>query len=141
MAARILVVDDDAAALRLVCDLLRKEGFEVHGAASAAEAEALFAAEPSDLAVVDKSMPGVSGLELIRRLRRSAPELPAILMSCYPEPLLAGGIKLQGYLARPFARLSVVTAAVRQALGAAKPKQGVPPSCGGRGLSGEATSC
>ncbi|HTE56001.1 MAG TPA: PAS domain S-box protein [Kofleriaceae bacterium] len=66
----ILVVDDDAAALRLAEATLRELGYRPVCLRSAEEALAVAAADPPSAVVVDLIMPGMDGLELVARLRR-----------------------------------------------------------------------
>ena len=69
---RVLVVDDEAAIRDIVRRYLTAEGFEVAEAADGREAlDRLRALEP-DLVVLDVVMPGMDGLEVLRRLRASS---------------------------------------------------------------------
>lgn len=77
--ARVLVADDDDASRLLVVTLLKYAG---HQAVEASDGAAVLAAvdEASpDLLVIDLSMPGLSGSEVIQRLRRSGARLPIAL--------------------------------------------------------------
>jgi signal transduction histidine kinase len=74
-AVRVLLVEDDPAALRALVRGLQAEGFIAHGAGDAEEALAWLAAEPVDLVITDLMMPGVSGPEFARRLAESHPAL------------------------------------------------------------------
>ena len=65
----ILIVDDDPMFLRLARFLLDAEGFEVHTAANAADAQATAAARAPDLILLNIQLPGIDGLELTRRLK------------------------------------------------------------------------
>lgn len=80
---RVLLVDDEAHAVAALVTLLGEEGLHIHGATRGEQALALAAAEPFDVAVLDVQMPGMSGLELLRRLRVQHPGLPAIIMTGY----------------------------------------------------------
>jgi CheY-like chemotaxis protein len=81
--ARILVVDDDSMIRLVVKSILERQGHSVvlaecgHDGAEAIEAYAF------DIAVVDIFMPDMNGLETIKAFRRSAPNLPIIVMSGY----------------------------------------------------------
>ena len=68
---KVLAVDDDPVALRLLVTVLRKQGFDVSFAKNGAEAMRISMREGPDLIVADQEMPEVSGLELTRALRRS----------------------------------------------------------------------
>lgn len=67
--ARILIVDDDANNRLLLTTLLRHAGHEVTEAATGLAGAEAAAAERPDAIVVDLSLPDISGVELIRRLR------------------------------------------------------------------------
>ena len=79
--ARVLVVDDEVNALSALTALLGDEGLEAVGAASAERALALAEAQRPDAVVLDVQMPGMSGLELLDRLRARYPGLPAVIMT------------------------------------------------------------
>lgn len=68
-SGRILVVDDQAANLRVVGMLLTRQGYEVIAAATGEEALALYAEDPPDLILLDMMMPGMDGFEVMQALR------------------------------------------------------------------------
>jgi CheY-like chemotaxis protein len=68
---RVLAVDDDPDALRLLRDVLEAAGAVVSTATSAAMALEMMAAAPPDVLVADIGMPNMDGYELIRRIRAS----------------------------------------------------------------------
>jgi len=69
MSAKILIVDDNPNALKLVGYALHREGFEVTVAQSGPEALAKAEATPPDLVILDIMMPDMDGFEVCRRLR------------------------------------------------------------------------
>ncbi|MGC8838512.1 MAG: response regulator [Anaerolineae bacterium] len=77
MAAKILVVDDDPSALKLIGYTLRREGYEVTTAADGMEALTLVRHERFDLIILDIMMPGMDGYEVCRRLRAN-PQTAAV---------------------------------------------------------------
>lgn len=84
---RVLVVDDHPVVREGLKALLSRAGFLVVGeAAEAAQALEVAARARPELAVVDVALPGVSGLELCRRLRRRFPEMKVVLLSMFDEP-------------------------------------------------------
>jgi two-component system phosphate regulon response regulator OmpR len=102
----LLVVDDDLRLRELLRRYLSDSGFRVTGAADAAEARAQLASFAFDLVVLDVMIPGESGIELTRALRRRpAPRIPVLLLTAMGEPEdRVNGLE-QGaddYLAKPF---------------------------------------
>ena len=82
---RLLVVDDDASSLELVSRCLSNAGYTVNAAADGEEAWARLRAKAYDLLLTDHVMPGLSGLELVARLRASGMTLPVIIDSASPD--------------------------------------------------------
>jgi CheY-like chemotaxis protein len=70
----ILVVEDEPTASRLLRDYLLGQGYVVKFAATGAEALPLLQKYTPDVLIMDLSMPGVNGVEMLRRLRDSHPE-------------------------------------------------------------------
>jgi CheY-like chemotaxis protein len=91
----VLVVEDEATVRRLATELLASKGYRVIEAGSAEDALAVFdrAANGVDLMLSDVVLPGIDGVELARRLRRSDPGLPVLYMTGYaPETLAERGL-------------------------------------------------
>ncbi len=82
---RILLVDDDAGIQLLYREEFEEEGFEVVSAVNGEEALELFEAQSPDLVILDINMPGMNGIEVLRRMKEINAELPVILCSAYPE--------------------------------------------------------
>ncbi|MGH2691687.1 MAG: response regulator transcription factor [Actinomycetota bacterium] len=78
--ARILVVDDDPQILRAVRTNLTGRGYEVTTAPNGETAVDLVSSEPIDLVILDLSLPGIDGHEVIRRLRAFS-EVPVLVLS------------------------------------------------------------
>src|SRR3954471_24908930 len=77
----ILVVDDEEPFRKLLERNLARYGATVRGAASAEEALALLREAEPDLAVLDISMPGMSGIELLAKIRADHPSTEAIMLT------------------------------------------------------------
>ena len=83
MFERVLIVDDESSARLALVTLLRREGFEVSDASNGEEALALCASFRPDLILLDIVMPGMSGLEVCRRIK-ATPETrltPVVLIT------------------------------------------------------------
>ena len=79
--ATILCVDDESVPLTFRKFVLEKSGFHVLTAASGNEALQRIRGEHVDLVLTDLLMPGISGTELAREIKRQQPELPIVLLS------------------------------------------------------------
>ena len=80
---RILIVDDEENVVALFRRVLTKKGYAVQGASTAEEALAKLEMELFDLVVTDLKMPGMSGLELLRKGRQLAPSTPFVLLTAF----------------------------------------------------------
>lgn len=80
---KILVVDDEKMILNLTQRILERADFNVEAVESGEDAEEAFADKPDrfSLAIIDVSLPGISGPETALRLRKLRPNLPVIFSS------------------------------------------------------------
>lgn len=85
MISYILVVDDDPLSLGVTAGLLEQVGYQVSAFNNANDAIAFLDSNSSDVVLTDIKMPGVTGIELLERIRSIDPELPVILMTAYAE--------------------------------------------------------
>lgn len=81
--ATILIVDDEAANRELLRFLLAHDGHDVLAAESGEEGLELLSARKPELAIVDLYMPGLSGTEFIKRVRRSDDEMRETRIALY----------------------------------------------------------
>ncbi|MBE7558292.1 sigma-54-dependent Fis family transcriptional regulator [bacterium] len=124
--ARILVVDDDASQRSLLECFLRGRGYEVLTADTGEAALAILSSEAIDMVISDVRMPGISGLETLRRARQSHAVLPVLLVTAYADIRDAVGAMRDGavnYLEKPI-DLDELLATVQAALG---PREAPPP--------------
>ena len=82
---RILLVDDEEGIQLLYREEFEDEGFEVTTAYNGEEALEQFSQQLPDLVILDINMPGMNGIEVLRRMKEINPNLPVILSSAYPE--------------------------------------------------------
>src|ERR1700728_4440009 len=82
---RILLVDDDLALGGYLSRVLRTRGFEVVHELAAHTALARVQAEQWDLLITDIELPGMSGLELLERVREMVPDLPVAVLTGHPS--------------------------------------------------------
>jgi two-component system response regulator PilR (NtrC family) len=103
---RVLVVEDEKSMRDLMSLMLRKEGYAVEVADSGTQAASRIAKDPVyDLVITDVSMPGMTGLDLLRHVRRVSPESSVILMTAYGSKETAIEALNEGaayYVEKPF---------------------------------------
>ena len=83
MIPSILLVEDDVSLRRIMQLRLEAGPYRVTCAASAEEAFAALERQPFHLVVSDLMMPGLSGLDLLKRIKADAPNTPVILLTAY----------------------------------------------------------
>jgi PAS domain S-box-containing protein len=118
----VLLIDDEAAVLSLAHAALERGGYRALTAASGTEGLQKYAEHEADIVavVVDMTMPGLNGLDVIRSLRAAGASVPLMLMSGYSETNLDDAIaelRVAGFVEKPF-RLGDLTAAVQRAIDA-----------------------
>jgi len=120
---RILFIDDDRAGREVALFNLRKAGYTVETASDGAEGLAAFSPEKFDLVITDVKMPGVSGIEVLRRIRKQSPDIPVLVITAFGNVEMAVEAMKEGaydFIGKPFHRdqllLSVEKAIERQRL-------------------------
>ncbi|MFH7325771.1 response regulator [Desulfurivibrio sp. C05AmB] len=82
---KILLVDDEESIQLLYREELEEEGYEIHSALTGEEALAKLDIVKPDLIILDINMPGMNGIEALRRIKEINPAIPVILCSAYQE--------------------------------------------------------
>src|SRR6266581_2499769 len=121
-ARRILIVDDDSGQRSLLDSFLRSQGFETVPVGSGEEALELLRGGQFGMMISDVRMPGMSGLETLRRARKERAVLPILLVTAYADIREAVGAMRDGalnYLAKPI-DLDELLLSVQQATGLAE---------------------
>ena len=136
----ILVVDDDERVREVVSWQLEAEGFQVGQAGDGPAALASIAALPPDLIVLDLSLPGLGGLDVLRRLRRES-RLPVIILSGRngeTDRIVGLDLGADDYLIKPFSP-EELAARVRSVLRRCEPPgmvESIDPASGEGGTAG-----
>ena len=115
-SAGIALIDDDASMRRSLGNLLASLGFKVGAYASAEE---FLVQRPAgvDCLVLDLKLPGISGLELLERLRGSQPDLRVIVLTAHGDAETrrrALALGAAAFLSKPFRTEDLVTAVRRR---------------------------
>jgi DNA-binding NtrC family response regulator len=124
---RLLIVDDDAGQRSLIESFLQGQNFETTTAESGDKALQLLATQSFDMMISDVRMPGLSGLETLRRARERHATLPVLLVTGYADVREAVGAMRDGaldYLSKPI-DLDELLASVQRATGLAIEKKEV----------------
>ncbi|MBJ6723918.1 response regulator [Geomesophilobacter sediminis] len=114
--SKILVVDDHAVVRQGIISILERSlsrAFYCAEAGTAGEAEAKLSQEKYDVLLLDLSMPGMSGLDLLEKLHRERPELRILILSMHPEEqyaVRALSLGASGYLTKESAPAELVVA-------------------------------
>jgi two-component system KDP operon response regulator KdpE len=108
---RVLVVDDEPAIRRALRPPLTELGFEMTEASRGEMAIDLLRTEPFDAVLLDVNMPGIGGVETLRRIRAMAPRLPVIMLTVRDreeEKVNALELGADDYVTKPFGMRELV---------------------------------
>ena len=125
--ARILIVDDEKGMCDFLRYLLEGEGYEVDHANSGAEALAKLESKSVHLILADIKMPGMDGLEMLRRIKEIDENVVVIVMTGYSSletAIKAIKYNAHNYLTKPFDDPDAVLAAVENGLAERKGMRG-----------------
>jgi DNA-binding response OmpR family regulator len=130
MGLKILIVEDDPDARKVLSLILKLDGFEVVTAHDGAEAVRLMTAEPPGAVLLDVMMPGLDGYEVCRWIRANpgTAHVPVIMLSGKNDPDSLAQGKAAGadeYLAKPI-KPSTLTKQIHAIITRAQARQLVP---------------
>lgn len=114
--ARILLVENETGGRQVMGFNLRRAGHTVDEAENGNEGLALFCADRHDLVITDVRMPGLSGIELARRIHELAAQVPVVVITAYGSTEVtrsAARVGAQGFLTKPFDRDQLLEAVDR----------------------------
>jgi two-component system sensor histidine kinase/response regulator len=115
---RILIVDDETAQMRALCDTLAQEGFSTHGVSSGPQALDSLSQRGFDLILTDLMMPDMDGITLLRAAIEVQPQIVGIVMTGQAtidtavQAMQAGALD---YIQKPF-RLNLILPVLRRAI-------------------------
>ncbi|MBU4010504.1 MAG: response regulator, partial [Proteobacteria bacterium] len=104
-AGRVMVVDDEVGIMSSICELLSDEGYETTGFCAGSEAIELLKKQEFDLLITDLMMPGMDGIDVLRKGIEIDPNLVCIIMTGYGTVQTAVEAMKTGafdYILKPF---------------------------------------
>jgi|ERR1035441_2841751 DNA-binding response OmpR family regulator len=116
----ILVIEDDAQILKVLHRLFAAEGYVIVSASNGTQGLELFSTQTVDAVVLDLMLPGVSGRDICRSMKQSAPDTPVVIVSAISEvadKVLLLELGADDYVTKPFSPrelLARVQAAIRR---------------------------
>ncbi|MFX3624409.1 MAG: response regulator [Ectobacillus sp.] len=116
MEGKILIVDDQYRIRILLNEVFQKEGYKTYQAANGFQAIDIVKKDKPDLVILDMKIPGMDGIEILKRLKEIEPDIKVILMTAYGELDMIQEAKDLGALmhfAKPF-DIDEMRKAVRQ---------------------------
>ncbi len=105
MPLRILVVEDDASTADFVTKGLRQDGYTVETVSTGPEALHIATSQPPDAIVLDRNLPGIDGLSVLKALRAARIETPILILSALAhsdERVIGLRAGADDYLGKPF---------------------------------------
>ena len=105
MGAKVLVVDSEGFLVDLIREFLESEGYQVALVSSGAEALEHLKKEKFDLLLSDVKMPGISGFDLLKKVKADYPDMAVIMMTGFGEAYTVKQALIDGadeYITKPF---------------------------------------
>lgn len=102
---KILIIEDEKKIARLIQLELEYEGYETATAHTGTEGLSLFQSQQFDLLILDVMLPGLSGLEVLRRIRSTNQLTPVILLTArdsLPDKISGLDLGANDYMTKPF---------------------------------------
>ena len=105
LGSKLLIVDDQYGIRLLLHEIFKKEGYEVFQAANGFQAIDIVIKDCPDLVILDMKIPGMDGVEILKRIKEINKEIKVILMTAYGELDIIEEAKKLGalrYFPKPF---------------------------------------
>jgi two-component system response regulator (stage 0 sporulation protein F) len=119
---KLLVVDDEPEVRHVLQEFLTDRGYEVIAAPNGPDALAVVKSQKVDLVLLDVALPGMDGVEILRRIAELQPGLPVIMVTANADPGITSkllGMGAVDYIQKPF-DLDYLDRAVRAQMAAAR---------------------
>ncbi len=117
-AGRVLIVDDEEVLLQMLHEVLISE-YELATSETGEQAFDFLQRYSADVVLVDKNLPGITGLELLKKIKKRSPDVEVIMITGYASlesALEALRLGAYDYLLKPFDDISLVSEKVRRAM-------------------------
>ena len=85
MKGKVLIVDDQFGIRILLNEVLQKEGYDTYQAANGLQALEVLNDHVPDLVLLDMKIPGMDGIEILKRMKAVEPDIKVIIMTAYGE--------------------------------------------------------
>ncbi len=85
MKGKVLIVDDQFGIRILLNEVLQKEGYDTYQAANGLQALEVLNENIPDLVLLDMKIPGMDGIEILKRMKAVQPDIKVIIMTAYGE--------------------------------------------------------
>lgn len=85
MKGKVLIVDDQFGIRILLNEVLQKEGYETFQAANGVQALEILNTKSPDLVLLDMKIPGMDGIEILKRMKAVEPDIRVLIMTAYGE--------------------------------------------------------
>lgn len=85
---KVLIIDDDPVVVKLASGILQKKGFEVHTAKEGQDGLQLLQDKKPDIVITDYQMPGMSGIDVLSKIREVDDTIPVVILTAYGDASL-----------------------------------------------------
>ena len=104
---KILVVEDDTTINQVICEFLKESNYAVTPVFDGGEALLQFEAESFDLVILDMMLPTMSGLDVLKEIRKTS-QIPVMILTALDTQLVSFNHLISDYVTKPFSPLILV---------------------------------
>ncbi|GAF21490.1 MULTISPECIES: response regulator [Shouchella] len=105
MVHNVMIVDDQFGIRVLLTEILQKDGYQMYQAANGKEALDIQELEEIDIVLLDMKIPGMDGVEILKKMKERQPSIKVVMMTAYGELKMVNEALENGaisYMAKPF---------------------------------------